>query len=489
MRQQAIRHTITGVVAVILAVALTVMVNWLSARRWVREDLTSTKIYTLSEKSENILSDLPENIEVVVFMTPATSMYDQVRELLERYKAASDKISVEYIDPEREPLKTTQLAEKFGVEVADTVVFVLGDRTKYVTSDQMAEMDYSGMQYGQGPTMRAFKGEEQFTSAILSLVAPDVPKVYFVTSHGEAALEGGGGSGDRSLAVLGDTLKRENMEAADVSLLSGEVPADADVVAIVGPTRAYTESEITALETFLDRGGRLLVALDPLIEPAGTMRPTRLEEMLAARGVIVNDDLVVDPSRRLPFYDLSAVYLQDFLSHPVTSGLEGFAVLFTVARSLTADDAEAAVLVQTSDDGWGETDLGMLLRGEPVAVDDGDTAGPAVVAVAVEGAATGAEAGAEGLSEPTTYRLVVFGDSDFMTDLDIANAGNAVLAGNAFNWLAARDSLVGIPPRDVEQVSLFLTQQQMRNLLLLVLVGMPCAAILLGVLVWRKRRH
>jgi len=76
-----------------------------------------------------------------------------------------------------------------------------------------------------------------------------------------------------------------------------------------------------------------------------------------------------------------------------------------------------------------------------------------------------------------------------MTDLDIANAGNAVLAGNAFNWLAAREDLVGIPPRDVEQVSLFLTQQQMRNLLLLVLVAMPCAAILAGILVWRKRRH
>ena len=88
-----------------------------------------------------------------------------------------------------------------------------------------------------------------------------------------------------------------------------------------------------------------------------------------------------------------------------------------------------------------------------------------------------------------TYRLVVFGDSDFMTDLDIANAGNAVLAGNAFNWLAARDSLVGIPPRDVEQVSLFLTQQQMRNLLLLVLVAMPGAAIVAGILVWRRRRH
>ena len=226
MRQQAVRYTISGVVAVVLVIALTIMVNWLSSRRWARADWTTTQIYSLSEKTENILSDLSDEIRVVVFMTPQTSMYDQVQELLERYKAASDKITVEHIDPEREPLKTTRLAEQFGVQVADTVVFIYGDRTKYVTSDQMAEMDYSGMQYGQGPTMRAFKGEEQFTSAILSLVAPDVPKVYFVTGHGEAALDSGGVS-DRSLRILEEALKRENMETADITLLSGEVPEDA----------------------------------------------------------------------------------------------------------------------------------------------------------------------------------------------------------------------------------------------------------------------
>jgi ABC-type uncharacterized transport system involved in gliding motility auxiliary subunit len=487
MRQQAVRYTISGVVAVFLVIALTVMINWLSTRRFVRADWTTSQIYSLSEKTENILADLDDEIKVVVFMTPQTPMYDQVQELLERYKAASDKVTVEYIDPEREPLKTTQLAEQYGVQVADTVVFIYGDRTKYVTSDQMAEMDYSGVQYGQAPTMRSFKGEEQFTSAILSLVAPDVPKVYFVTGHGEAALAGaGGGASDRGLRVLEEALKRENMETADTTLLSGEVPDDADVLAIIGPTRAYTEAEIEALGAYLDGGGRLLVALDPLIEPAGTMRPTRLEPMLDERGVIVHDDLVVDPSRRLPFYDLSAVYLEDFPPHPITNGLEGFAVLFTVSRSLAADSDAATVLVQTSDEGWGETNLGMLLRGEPVALDDADNPGPAAVGVAVEDAA--AATGVEG-AEETKYRLVVFGDSDFLTDLDISNAGNAVLATNAFNWLAAREDLVGIPPRDVEQVSLFLSQQQMRNLLLLVLVAMPGAAILAGILVWRRRRH
>ena len=487
MRQQAIRYTISGVVAVVLVIALTVMVNWLSARRFMRADWTTTQIYSLSEKTENILADLEDEIRIVVFMTPATSMFDQVQELLQRYKAASDKITVEHIDPEREPLKTTQLAEQFGVQVANTVVFIYGDRTKYVTSDQMAEMDFSGAQYGQGPTMRAFKGEEQFTSAILSLVAPDVPKIYFVTGHGEAALGGaGGGATDRSLRILEEALKRENMEAADTSLLSGEVPDDADVLAIVGPTRAYTEAEIDALGAYLGGGGRVLVALDPLIEPAGTMRPTRLEAMLGERGVVVHDDLVVDPSRRLPFYDLSAVYLEDFPAHPITRGLEGFAVLFTVARSMVAEGDGASVLVQTSDEGWGETDLGMLLRGEPVAFDDADNTGPAAVGIAVEELAAAGEGEEVGAAE---YRLVVFGDSDFLTDLDISNAGNAVLAANTFNWLTARENLVGIPPRDVEQVSLFLSQQQMRNLALLVLVGMPGAAIIAGILVWRRRRH
>jgi hypothetical protein len=478
------------VVAIILVIALTVMVNWISGRQWVRADWTSTQIYTLSEKTENILAGLDEDIEVVVFMTAATSMYDQVFELLERYKAASPRLSVQYIDPDKEPLKTRQLAEQFGVSVADTVVFSAGERSKYVTSDQITEMDYSGMQYGQAPTMKAFKGEEAFTSAILSLVASTVPKVYFVTGHGEAALGAtGGGAAERGLTVLAEMLKRENMETGDTSLLSGEVPEDADIVAVVGPTTALTDAEIEALDAYLEGGGRLLVALDPLIDPDGSMRPTRLEGFLARHGVAVGDDLVIDPSKRLPFYDLSAVYLDDFPSHPVTEGLEGFAVLLTVARSVSADDDTARVVIQTSGEGWGETDLAMLLRGEPVAFGGEDLAGPVGVGVVVERAVAVEAPDVDTETPSDGYRLAVFGDSDFLTDLDIANAGNGVLAANTFNWLGARDEQVGIPPRDVEQVSLFLTQQQMRMLLLIVLVLMPGTAIVAGILVWRRRRH
>jgi ABC-type uncharacterized transport system involved in gliding motility auxiliary subunit len=297
------------------------------------------------------------------------------------------------------------------------------------------------------------------------------------------------------LTVLADALRRENMETEDVTLLAGEVPDDADVIVIIGPTTAYTEAEISALGAYLDRGGRMLVALDPLIEPDGTMRQTRLEAFLAERGVVVGDDLVVDPSRKLPFFDLSAVYLTDFAAHPITQGLEGIAVLFSVTRSLSADSKEAQILVETSADGWGETDLGMLLRGEPVVYDEGvDTMGPVPVAAVVEAPAPNAPAGDDDGVAGTPvgsdqYRLAVFGDSDFITDVEVGNAGNLILVMNALNWMTSRELSMGIPPRDVEDLSLYIGQRQMRIILAVVLLVMPGAAIVAGILVWRRRRH
>ncbi len=494
MRRQALRYGAAGVAGIVLAAVLVVMVNWLGARTYHRADWTRSQVYSLSPKTRGILGGLEQEIRVVVFMTPASNLYPQVSELLSRYAAASDRVKVEYIDPDREPLKTRQLAEEFGISAANTVVLSYGERSKYVTSDQMVEYDFAGMQFGQQPTIRAFKGEAELTSAILSLVAPGVPKIYFVTGHGEASVTSAAPTGalsDRSLAVLGEVLKRDNLEVADTSLLAGRVPEDADVLAVVGPTQPFTELEVSALGAFLDRGGRLLVALDPLIDASGVMRSTRIEELLAERGAVIGDDLVVDPSRKLPFYDLSAVYLTDLVSHPVTRGLEGVAVLFTVARSVTAEGAAATALIETTAEGWGETDLAALLAGRPVVKDDSDTPGPVSVAVAVEGEATPLEPGGdvETDGEAPIWRLVVFGDSDFMSDLEISNAGNAALASNAFSWLTDRDETIGIPPRAVEQVSLFLTQQQLSTILLITLVLMPGAAIVAGIVVWRRRRH
>ncbi len=481
MARKRIVSTSATLVAVLLAVALTVMVNWLGYRHYVRADWTASNIYSLSAKSLGIVEGLDIPVRVIVFMTPTTPLFEETKELLDRYQAASPEISVEYIDPDREPLKTQQLADEFDVTAANTVVFIAGDNKKYVTSDQLAEYDYSQAQYGQPPKLKAFKGEQAFTAAILGVVNPRQPKVCFTTGHGERDLSGTGADG---MSQLRDALTKENMTTDTVSLLSGAVPEGCDTLAIVGPKAPFTDAEKSAISAYLDGGGRVIALLDPVL--GGRSRPSGLKDLLAAHGAQLQDDLVVDPSRRLPFFDLSAVYASDFKPHPVTEGLEGLAVLLPVARSVKAEPGQgmtATPLVTTSADGWGETDLAGILAGTPIDKDDADIPGPVTLAVAAQ-AETGDEAKPE-----NGWRLVVVGDSDFVSNGQLVNAGNLNLATNAFNWLAQREQALGIAPREPEQVQLFLSASQMRTVNLVALLLLPGLAVMLGVVAWWRRRR
>ncbi|MFI5167845.1 MAG: GldG family protein [Thermoanaerobaculales bacterium] len=463
--------------AVVLVVVLVGMLNWLSYRHYRRGDWTSSKLYSLSEQTKNVLKTVTKDVRVVVLMTPSTPLFDETKELLARYQAANPNVKVEFIDPQRDPLRTKALAQEFAVTSANTVVFASSDRKKYVTSDQLADYDYSGMQMGQAPKMKGFKGEEQFTSAILGVVNPKVPKVYFTTGHGEHDPEGAGQDG---YSQLRDALKRDNLDLQKTSLLSGPVPADCDLLVIAGPAAPFSGNEKSAFKAYLDKGGRALVLLDPVL--GNRSRPSGLEELLKGYGVEVQNDLVIDPGRRLPFFDLSAVYAADFRSHPVTEGMQGLAVLLPVARSVTTTTAAGAtstILLTTSDQGWGETDLDGILAGRPVTKDAKDVPGPVSLGVAAQ----------SDKDKEKGWRLVVFGNSEFATNAQIPNAGNVSLASNAVNWLAQREEALGIAPRSAEQVQLFLTAGQMRRILLISVVGLPACAIALGVAMWWRRRR
>lgn len=477
MRKDTVVAASSTSLAVLLAVALLGMVNWLGFRHYVRSDWTGSQMYSLSDKSTNILKDLKDPVRIIVFMTQGSPLYTEAKELLTRYQAASPKLTVEYIDPEREPLRTQQLAQEFGVSVANTVVFVAADRKKYVTSDQLAEYDYSGYQMGQAPKMKAFKGEEQFTSAIMGVVNPKMPKIYFTTGHGEADPDGPSEGG---LSQVKEALKRDNLAVEKTNLLSGVVPEDCDLLVVAGPRAAFAPGELTAFKAYLDKGGRGFVLLDPVL--GGRVVGSGLETLLKEFGVQVNEDLVVDPGRRLPFVGLESVYVTDFRAHPVVDAMQGLAVLLPVARSvttLTAPGATSTILLTTSDQGWGETDLQSIADRQPVAKDARDTQPPVSLGVAAQSES----------DKDTGWRLVVIGNSTFVTNAYVANVGNPNLALNAINWLVKREQALGIAPRSPEQVNLFLNAGQMRTIVLISLVGLPGLAILAGVVVWWRRRR
>ena len=85
-------------VGLLLVLALFAIVNYFGWKYHQRFDWTGSELYTLSEKSENIVRGLDRDIEAVVFLSPADPLYDSVRELLARYEAASPRLTVRYVD-------------------------------------------------------------------------------------------------------------------------------------------------------------------------------------------------------------------------------------------------------------------------------------------------------------------------------------------------------------------------------------------------------
>lgn len=501
---------------VLLVAALVVLLNYFGMKYHHRFDWTGSKIYSLSDKSKSMLEGLDRDVTVTVFLQPGAGLYDPTRELLERYAAESPRVELRFVDPQKNLIEAQRLVDQFQLADLDVVIFESGGDRRVVDASSLADWDYSGMQFGAQPTMTGFRGEEEFTGAVLELVEGRKAKVLFSTGHGERALTDSGAAG---LSRIGDLLGKENLELDGwASTGRAEVPAGTDLLVIAGPRTALLAPELEALDRYLDGGGRLLVLLDPELDDRGGLVETGLEPWLARRGVEVGRDIVVDPSATIPFFGAETISVAATGAHPIVESLAQaqLSVIVGLARSAQSGAPpaghEARELLETTSDGWGETglaDLGAIAEGAD------DAPGPVAMAVAVapvapkdtgatneleEEALDAADAGESeapalpvatppGSSAPAAWRLVVVGDSDFATNGQLANAGNPTFVANAFNWLLERHKLLGIGAKKPEQTRLALTPGQLSGISWLALAGLPGLAIAAGVSVWFRRRR
>jgi ABC-type uncharacterized transport system involved in gliding motility auxiliary subunit len=485
LKRRRLVKTGTLSAGILLILALLTILNYFGWKYYKRFDWTGSKIYSLSEKSREVLKQLHGDVEVVMLMSPEQqrNVYEPTRELLERYAAASPHVHLQIVDPEKNAALAEQLARRYSVTTAG-VVFASGKDRRVVDGSELADFDYSGMQMGQQPEMTGYKGEEQFTSALLQLAEGRKPKVLFTTGHGERALDD---PGPRGLSDARELLGRDNFEIDEwASIGKTAVPDKTDLVVIAGPTGTFLPPELAALTAYVQAGGRLLVLLDPTLS-GSTLVNTGLEGWLAGYGVKVDNDIVVDPANPMPFFGSETLFVRDYADHPITKALRSgkVPVIVSLARSVdkapappAGSNSEVTELLHTSSDGWGETDLAHL---DQVTKDARDVPGPVSLGVAVE---VKPPAGGR------PARLVVYGDSDFAAkQLVEANVGNSILLVNSLNWLVERESLLGIPPRKTEQVHLTMSQGELRMLYFLTLILLPGLAVAAGIWVYFRRRR
>jgi ABC-type uncharacterized transport system involved in gliding motility auxiliary subunit len=503
-KRQLINTSTLGV-GVLLVFVLFLIANYFGWKYHQRLDWTSEKLHSLSEKSTNVLEALDKDVEVVVFMSPADPLFGSVSQLLAGYEGASPRVSVRYIDAEKNLAEAQGLVDKYEVNSLNVVVFDSGEDRRVVDGTDLADYDYSGLQFGQQPEMTGFNGEQVFTSAIIELVESRKPRILFTSGHGELELDDLSPDG---ISLAAELLGKDNFELESWSTVGeSAVPEGTDLVVVAGPTVNFIEPEIRVLRNHIENGGRMLIMLDPTLAPAGGLVQTGLETLLGEYSVRVGDNIVVDPANPLPFFSADTIFVTAYAEHEITRSLSQaqLPVIIGLGRSVgmgePVEELRVTELMMTSVEGWGETGLENL---QQVELHEVDLGGPVPLAVAVEAIAEETPAadaledattdeGVAGIEEATPssrdLRLVVVGDSDFATNGQLQNMPNATFLANTFNWLVERETLIGIPPKKPEYVRLSLSKSQMSKVSWLVLVVLPGLAVLLGFAVyWQRRR-
>jgi hypothetical protein len=468
------------VVGLVSAFAIVVMANYLAARHSIRYNWADSAGQKLSPLTVRALSGLTNKVKVIVYFSRRDPLFGQVTGLLKDYQMHCPPMELEVVDY-RFPGRSEKIRAQYNlnsITEGSRVIFDCEGRTRVIGGGELSEFAI-----GEDRQIRraAFKGEQLFTSAILTVTAPRKIKAYFLSGHGEHAPESpDDGSGYLNFArLLSDG-------GAEIDLLNTlqdrDVPEDCSLLVIPGPEKRFGQEELERLDKYLRQGGRLLVTFNHVARPRA---PTGLETLLANWNVDVGMNVVQDRANEKSS-EGSVVVARDFGQHPIVRPLLRSSLEMVLPRSvgtkaigaLRADAPKATELVFTSERGMA------VGRINEKGMGDVEREGTIPLAIAVEKGSIQGVAADRGAT-----RIVVVGSSIIFANAPLGLAANADFATLAVNWLLNRDTLLTeIPPRAIKEYTLTITEQQMRTLRWIFMFGAPATALLIGGIVWLRRR-
>jgi ABC-type uncharacterized transport system involved in gliding motility auxiliary subunit len=466
--KRSTKYATNYVISVILVIALISGLNFMGRRHVKRFDMTAIGQYTLAPQTSQVLDKLTKKLDIKAFY-PGGS-YPRLEELLTEYRARSNEVSYEFVDPDKQP----EIAKKYAVTVygAYTNPFT-GSQLKYGT----VVLLYDGRQEKIERRSEEVR-EEDLTNAIIKIQHPEVKKIYFVQGHGE---KDPADTERQGYSVAKKALEDQNFKV-DVANLAkeGKVPPDAKVLIFAGPTTEPFSQELEYVNEFMKAGGSVLLMLDQ--PPAASFEP-----FLKGWGVTPDNDVVLDVSGagRLMGAGPQIPLVLQYERHKITDRFRNM-TFFPYARSIEpSKESVSGVTVETlfksNPNSWGEMDL---KKPEASFDQKTDLVGPLPLAVAV----TRDARPASGDQKALQARMVVVGDSDFASNPYFAVQGNGNLFLNMVSWLGEEEDLISIRAKSPEDRRIILSQSQQSMVRLVAIFVLPGVVLLVGIVVLARRR-
>lgn len=488
-----------------IAVAVVLVLNLLGSHIRGRLDLTSENLYTLSQGTREILGGLEDLVTVKLVVSrelPAEIQLTErdVRDLLGDLRRVSDgRIRIDELNPDEDE-DAAQEARSLGIRPIQFNV-LRGDEFQ-------AKRGWFGLAvlYADEreviPVIRETSDlEYRLVSAIATMTRDEEPVLATLT-----------GFGTKTMSELGEFQRSvsDRYRLRTIDLQGDSIreigPDSIDVVVLAGPGQPLSQGARQQIRSFIEAGGAALILVDKnQINPQAPVSrsiPMGLEEFLAESGVEVRDGMVYDlqanervsMGQQAGFQLVRSYPLWPIVfaaaDHPITRDLENMALGWANAMEIT-DSVHVVPLWETTEAAGIQDPGGTIMPdNEAFANPNRDSLGVRTVAVAVDPTRTSEEAPPEteeGGTEmtPVAGRMVVVGDSDFLTgQFTRANPGNVTFAANAVDWLAQDEALIRIRSKDRTPPALVFDSQVVKSALKWGnLAGMPLFFALIGV--WR----
>ena len=426
------------------------LINFLAVRYPTRVDLTETGLYTLAPQSRQLVKSLQQPVKVWVFERDGKP---EDRALLENYRQQGKNFSYEYVDPQIQ----LGLAQKFNVQSPGEVYLEAGNERKLLPGANEQPLT-----------------EIRLTNALQQITTDFSAQVYFVQGHGEPPLTGEQNSLSQALSVLTE----KSFTPQVLNLAQTTIPQNATVVVLAGARRGLLPSEATALNDYLNRGGSLFLAIDPTINLG-------IDSLLKNWGVTLDNRLAVNPAGAAVGLGPAVILVDNYGQHPITKDFGNGTSLYRGARPIETtivEGVQTTPLLLTSSQSWAESDL----KDENLNFDPkSDRPGPLTLGVAMSRQATPSSN-----SKPLESRLVVIGNSDFMTNNQFSQQLNGDVFINSISWLSKQEgaSQLSVRPKEAKNRRISLQAAQSNILSWTALGFIPLIGLVSAVILWWLRR-
>lgn len=475
------RYGVNSLIMLAAFLGIVIVANAVAFSNNARVDVTATNQYSLADRTEQLLDELDQDIEVIAFYKAEVSVgpqssadaafqllnrEDKVRETLREFEAARPtRFDSSFVDPDVNPQRVNQYFGTTPIAFVNESIVVKQKDGDALDVIQPKDAEYSHL-------------EQDLVTSILLVTGQDKKSIYFLEGHGERSLTSPGSDGYSNVRL---GLEQDNYRVS--SLRWGRlqedvsVPDDAALLVIARPTEDLPEPHAQVLNLFLQgknpdgsersSAGRLVFLADP-------DTPETFRQFFATWGVLVSTGYIRDLDGALPgnphTLRLETVNPLDLPGHLVAQIprhiLETLIEITTPkGDSLDLVHMPGAASIQSFDDGTGlrqpvplaysssnsyviqETER-VEPRTDPE--DSPDPVGPFspvtfVRALGPIGAAPPSDAAAIGENDVAT--MVVMGDSDFVANSFYDRGSGKDLFLNSVNYLVGDHSLVSLRPK------------------------------------------